>query len=52
MTLSFHEFLEITNEDQPENKTGYNIYRGFTFQYPGEITQLMPDHFQLVEKWC
>ena len=52
MTLSFHEFLEITNEDQPENKTGYKIYRGFTFQCPGEITQLIPDHFQLVEKWC
>lgn len=52
MTLSFHELVEITNQDRPENKTGYVIYRGFTFQCPGEILQLIPNHFHLVEKWC
>ena len=52
MTISFNELIGLTDNDRPENKTGYTIYRGFAVQCPGEILHLIPDNFYIVEKWC
>lgn len=51
-SISFKQLLELAGASDPKERNGVKTYRGFTFKYPEEILNLVPDHFQMVSEWC
>lgn len=51
-SISFKQLLELAAASKPKNRNGVKTYHGFTFKYPEEILNLVPDHFQMVSEWC